>query len=169
MSCWHWELCLTKHRREMFACFRGWFNVSFFFFTFSISPILIIIRSFPPVMTNSNLSPKWSLFVLKSNPARLVVRNLMAKSSDWVSVSSGIVTVMYWVPLKVRVDASFPQIGPVKLVPVQSQMNLFQPSEHTPLFIHGCESHWVGCTWQDGRIAAEKKENCILQALKVAN
>jgi hypothetical protein len=44
-------------------------------------------------------------------------------------------------------------VGPVKLVAAQSQMNLFQPSVHTPPFMQGCESHWGNWTWHDERIA----------------
>jgi len=42
-------------------------------------------------------------------------------------------TQMLYVPL--------PQVGPVKLVAVQSQINLFQPSVHSPPFMQGCKSH----------------------------
>ena len=46
----------------------------------------------------------------------------------------------------------FPHVGPVKLVALQSQINLFHPSEQTPLLMHGCDSHWGDSLWHAGCI-----------------
>ena len=44
------------------------------------------------------------------------------------------------------------QVLPVKLVKVQSQTNLFQPSRQRAPFIHGRESHDGGPEWHVVRI-----------------
>jgi hypothetical protein len=51
------------------------------------------------------------------------------------------------------------QRGPVKLLDEQSQMKRFQPSVHTPLFMHGSSSHCLGCERHDGRIAPTQTQN----------
>lgn len=58
------------------------------------------------------------------------------------------------------------QRGPVKLVDEQSQMKRFQPSVHTPLFMHGSSSHCLGCERHDGRIAPTQTQKFGTKALQ---
>ena len=48
-----------------------------------------------------------------------------------------------------------PQVGPVKLVELQSQMKRFQPSIHFPPCIQGFSEHFGGIIWQDDLMEPE--------------
>ena len=68
-------------------------------------------------------------------------------TAKYIFLVAGVYASMFMLPL--------PQVGPVKLVCVQSQMNLFQPSMHFPPCMQGLFLHFGGIMWQEGRMEPE--------------
>lgn len=67
------------------------------------------------------------------------------------------------VPLKLSVGASFPQVGPVNIVSVQSQMKRFQPSRHRPPFKQGWDGHCGGWMWHSVLMdPGQSKNKCVI-------
>ena len=71
----------------------------------------------------------------------------MKSTAKYIFLLAGVYASMFMLPL--------PQVGPVKLVCVQSQMNLFQPSMHFPPCMQGLFLHFGGIMWQEGRMEPE--------------
>lgn len=115
--------------------------------TLSLSPSLTANLTLPAATDSSIRSADSSELVVISKPSALAVLKRRIRSSVWVCDSLSSIISTCWVPLKLRVGDSFPHVGPVKMVSVQSQTKRFHPSKHNPPLRHGWDGHCGGWMW----------------------